>query len=234
MTLPNVVICSRVRICGVGPYCGRGHSKGVDSRTVQPVVKGYVKGLGWLLSRVVGLIGVILIKWGIIRVRPVIVWVWFLIIVLWLLVVWFWIFRIGRMLFIIWGWLHIRIFILVWWRIGLFIVFRMRIVQGDLSLLPVQRFAGGEVMWLLWVDRFLIRIVVHLIEQLTLMPTIMTIQLLAVVPSVIQGSSKILGPVKKSSPAAEIMDVPVQRPDDVSQLWQKLFCVVREASRSRL
>ena len=54
------------------------------------------------------------------------------------------------------------------------------------------------------------------------------------VPSVIQGSSKILGPVEKSSPAAEIMDVPVQRPDYVSQLRQKLFCMVGKASRPRL
>ena len=30
------------------------------------------------------------------------------------------------------------------------------------------------------------------------------------------------------------MDVPVQRPNDISQLWQKLFCVVGEASRPRL
>ena len=89
-------------------------------------------------------------------------------------------------------------------------------------------------MWLLWVHRFFIRVIVHLIEQLTLMATIMTIQFLAMVPSVIQGSSKILGPIKKSSPTAEIMDVPVQRPDDVSQLGQKLFCVVGEASRPRL
>lgn len=109
-----------------------------------------------------------MIKWGIIRVWPVIVWIW-------LLIVWFWLFIIGKRVFIIWGWLHIRIFILFRWRIGLFIVFHWRIVQGDLSFLPVQRFAGGEVMWLLWVHRFFIRIVVHLIEQLTLIATIMTI-----------------------------------------------------------
>ena len=66
------------------------------------------------------------------------------------------------------------------------------------------------------------------------MTTIMTIQLLAMVSSVTQGSSKIFGPIKKSSPAAEIMDVPVQRANDISQLRQKLFCVVREASRPRL
>ena len=87
-----------------------------------------------------------MIKWSIVRVRPVVVWVWFLIIGFWLLVMWFWLFIIGKRLFIIWGWLHIRIFILFWWRIRLFIVFHWRVVQGDLSFLPVQRFAGGDVM----------------------------------------------------------------------------------------
>ena len=89
-------------------------------------------------------------------------------------------------------------------------------------------------MRLLWIHRLFIRVVIHLVEQFTLVTTIMTIQLLAMVSSVIQGPSKILGPVEKSSPAAEIMDVPVQRPNDISQLWQKLFCVVGEASRPRL
>ena len=121
MALPNVVIGDIVGISRVGPHCGRGHSKGVNSRAVKPVVKGYVKGFGWLLWRVVRPICVILIKRCIIRVWPVIVWIW-------LLIVWFWLFIIWKRLFVIWRWLHVRIFILFWWRIGLFIVFHWRIV----------------------------------------------------------------------------------------------------------
>ena len=128
MALPNVVIGYIVGITKVGPHCCRGHSKGVNSRAVQPIVKGYVKGFWWLLGRVVRPICVVLIKWSIVRVWPVVVWVWFLVIRLWFLVVWFWLFIIWKRLFVIWRWLHVRIFILFWWRIGLFIVFHWRIV----------------------------------------------------------------------------------------------------------
>ena len=89
-------------------------------------------------------------------------------------------------------------------------------------------------MGLLWIHRFFIRIVVHLVENLSLVTAIMAIKLLAMMPSVTQRSPKVLGPIKKSPPAAEVMNVPVQRSDDVSQLRKKLFCLVRETSRSWL
>ena len=58
-----------------------------------------------------------MIKRCVVRVRPVVVGVWFL--VIWLLVVWF--FIIGRRVFMIYRWLHIIIFIV--FRIRFLIMF---------------------------------------------------------------------------------------------------------------
>ena len=60
-----------------------------------------------------------MIKRCIVRVRPVVVGVWFFVIRLWHLVVWF--FIIGRRLFMIYRWFHIIIFIV--FRIRFLIMF---------------------------------------------------------------------------------------------------------------
>ena len=69
--------------------------------------------------------------------------------------------------------------------IWFFVVFNRRVVQGNLGFFPVERFAGRKVVRLLWIDRLLVGIIVHLVQQLTLVTTfIVTIQLLPIRPSV--------------------------------------------------
>ena len=134
--------------------------------------------MGSLFRRVIGLVGVILIKWGIIRVWSVIVRVGFLIVGH--LIIWFWLFIIGDRLFVVWRWL---ILFMQW--IWFFVVFYRRVVQGNLGFFPVQRFAGRNVVRLLWIDGLLVGIIVHLVQQLSLVATfIVTIQLLPIRPSV--------------------------------------------------
>ena len=124
-----------------------------------------------------------MIKWGIIRVWSVIVRVGFLIVGH--LIIWFWLFVIGDRLFVVWRWLFIRIFILFMQWIWFFVVFYRRVVQGNLGFFPVERFAGWKVVRLLWIDGLLVGIIVHLVQQLSLVATfIVTIQLLPIRPSV--------------------------------------------------
>ena len=124
-----------------------------------------------------------MIKWGVIRVWSVIVRVGFL--KVGHLIIRFWLFVIGDRLFVVWRWLFIRIFILFMQWIWFFVVFYRRVVQGNLSFFPVERFAGRKVVRLLWIDGLLVGIIVHLVQQLSLVATfIVTIQLLPIRPSV--------------------------------------------------
>ena len=119
-----------------------------------------------------------MIKWGIIRVWSVIVRVGFLIVGH--LIIWFWLFIIGDRLFVVWRWL---ILFMQW--IWFFVVFYRRVVQRNLSFFPVERFTSRKIVRLLWIDGLLVGIIVHLVQQLSLVATfIVTIQLLPIRPSV--------------------------------------------------